>query len=120
MLVYPDTAPPTFRVTNTVDRDGYNEHLISMLSHTGTHIDSPRHMLEGGKSLDQFPIDQFTGRAMVIDCRGKNEISLNFLQRFKSKIASIDFVLFFTGWQDRWNTKGYFEDCPIPAGEAAL
>ena len=48
MLVYPDTAPPTFEVTNTVDQDGYNEHLISLLSHTGTHIDSPRHMLEGG------------------------------------------------------------------------
>jgi len=75
MLVYPDTTPPTFEVTNTVDRDGYREHHISMQSHTGTHIDAPRHILRDGRSLDKFPLDQFIGRAMVIDCRGRNEIS---------------------------------------------
>jgi kynurenine formamidase len=120
MLVYPDTAPPTFQVTNTVEKDGYNEHLISMLSHTGTHVDAPRHMLKGGKPLDQFPLDKFTGRAMIIDCRGRDEISLDFLQPFESKIASVEFVLFYTGWQHRWNTGSYFDNCPIPTKEAAI
>ena len=120
MLVYPDTAPPTFQVTNTVEKDGYNEHLISMLSHTGTHVDAPRHMLKGGKPLDQFPLDKFIGRAMVIDCRGRNEISFDFLQSFEDKIAEVEFVLFYTGWQDRWNTDGYFANCPIPTKEAAV
>jgi len=120
MLVYPDTAPPTFQVTNTVDRDGYNEHLISMLSHTGTHIDAPRHILQDGKSLDKFSLDKFIGNAMVIDCRGRNEISLDFLQGFESKIADADFVLFYTGWQQTWNTDSYFDNCPIPTKEAAV
>jgi len=120
MLVYPDTAPPTFEVTNTVDKDGYNEHLISMLSHTGTHVDAPRHMLKDGSSLDQFPLDKFIGRVMIIDCRGRNEISLDFLQSFESKIAEVEFVLFYTGWQDRWNTESYFANCPIPTMEAAI
>jgi len=120
MLVYPDTAPPTFQVTNTVEKDGYNEHLISMLSHTGTHVDAPRHMLKGGKPLDQFPLDKFIGRAMVIDCRGRNEISFDFLQSFKDTIAKVEFVLFYTGWQQRWNTERYFANCPIPTKEAAL
>jgi kynurenine formamidase len=119
MLVYPDTTPPTFEVTNTVVKDGYREHQISMLSHTGTHIDAPSHILQHGRSLDQFPVDKFIGCAMVIDCRGRNEISLEFLQSFEPKIAEVDFVLFHTGWQDKWNTLGYFEDCPIPAKEAA-
>ena len=96
MPVYPDTAPPTFEVTNAVDKDGYREHQISMLSHTGTHIDSPYHIFQDGKSLDQFPLDKFIGKAMVIGCRGRNEISLEYLQTFESKIAEVDFILFFT------------------------
>ena len=120
MLVYSDTTPPTFEVTNTVDKDGYREHHISMLSHTGTHIDAPRHIMRDGKSLDQFPLDKFIGSAMVIDCRGRNDISLDFLQTFESRITEVEFVLFYTGWQQRWNTESYFDNCPIPTKEAAV
>jgi arylformamidase len=120
MLVYPDTATPAFDITNVVDKHGYREHLISMLSHTGTHIDAPSHILQDGRSLDQFPVDKFVGSAMVIDCRSRNEISLEYLQTLESNIAGVDFILFFTGWQNKWNTSAYFEDCPIPTKEAAL
>jgi len=106
MLVYPDTTPPTFQVTNTVGKNGYNEHQISMLSHTGTHIDAPRHILQDGKSLDKFPLDKFIGSAMLIDCRGRNEISLEFLKTFENRITNVDFILFFTGWQDRFAHQG--------------
>ena len=119
ITVYPDTAPPTFEVTNTVDKDGYREHQISMLSHTGTHIDSPAHVYQDGRTLDQFPMDKFIGEAMVVDCRGRNEINLDYLQTYADIIAEVDFVLFFTGWQHKWNTAGYFEDCPVPTTEAA-
>ena len=30
-----------------------------------------------------------------------------------------DFILFFTGWQFKWNTPAYSEDSPTPASEAA-
>ncbi len=119
MAVYPDSVPPAFDVTNTVGKDGYREHQISMLSHTGTHIDAPCHILEHGRSLDQYPLDKFIGSAMVIDCRGRIDIGLDFLQPFESKIAEIDFVLLYTGWQDKWNTIAYMADCPIPTSEAA-
>ena len=119
MQVYPDTAPPSFEVTNTIYKDGYTEHRISMLSHTGTHIDAPRHILQDGKPLDKFPLDKFIGRAVVIDCLGRDEISLDYLQHFEDKIAAVEFILFFTGWQSRWNTEKYFENCPAPTREAA-
>jgi arylformamidase len=120
ITVYPDTAPPSFEVTNTVEKDGYSEHRILMLSHTGTHIDAPCHILHKAKSLDHFPMDKFIGKAIVIPCQGKSEISREYLLTFESKIAEVDFVLFFTGWQYRWNTKSYFADCPIPTREAAI
>ena len=119
ITVYPDTAPPTFEVKNTIEKDGYREHQISMLSHTGTHIDAPCHILQGAKSLEQFPPDKFFGKAVIIDCRGRKDISVAFLSMFQDKIAGVDFVLLFTGWENRWNTKSYFDDCPIPTTEAA-
>ena len=117
--VYPDTVAPTFEVSNTVAKDGFTEMQMTMASHTGTHIDAPCHILQGARSLDQFPVDRFIGKAIVIPCRGRNEISLEYLQTFEKKIAGVDFILFYTGWQEKWGTSGYFDDCPIPTGAAA-
>lgn len=117
--VYPDTVGPKFEVLNTVEKSGFAELKMTMVLHSGTHIDAPCHILKNTKSLDQFPVDKFIGRAIVIPCQGKKEIDLKYLQTFEDKIAHIDFILFFTGWQYKWNTKDYFENNPIPTIEAA-
>ncbi|MBN2693827.1 cyclase family protein [bacterium] len=49
-----------------IDRDGFKTSLISMTTHTGTHIDSPAHFLKNGKTLDQYPPEKFCGRGHVI------------------------------------------------------
>jgi kynurenine formamidase len=119
MTVYPGTPCPEFNPVSNIASDGYAEHLISMVSHTGTHIDAPCHVLENAKSLDQFAVDKFTGLAMVIDCRGNEEISREFLLKFEKVISGIDFILFYTGWQFKWETEQYFTDCPTLTAEAA-
>jgi arylformamidase len=119
MTVYPDTVPPRFEVLNTVDVSGFAELKMTMVLHTGTHIDAPCHVLKNKKSLDRFPADKFIGLAMVIPCPDQEEIGLGFLRTFEEQIAGVDFLLFFTGWQHRWNTRAYFEDCPTPTQEAA-
>ena len=68
MPVYPGTEPPSLTVANTYERDMFKETLISMYSHTGTHIDPPAHIIEGRTTLDAFPASQFIGQALVIDC----------------------------------------------------
>lgn len=120
ITVYPGTTGPTFEVFNTVEKDGFAELNMTMVLHSGTHIDAPCHILKNKKSLDEFPIDKFIGQAIVIPCRDKTEISLEYLQPFEDQIKQIDFILFFTGWQDKWNTKAYFDDAPVPTEKAAL
>jgi kynurenine formamidase len=117
--VYPGTFPPVFEIMNTVEKDGFTELKMSTVLHVGTHIDAPTHMIAGARSIDQFPIDKFFGKAMVIPCHHKKEIDLSFIQTYEDRIAQIDFILFFTGWEDKWNTKGYFQDCPTLTREAA-
>ncbi|MEI7663585.1 MAG: hypothetical protein WCK34_15360 [Bacteroidota bacterium] len=84
MPVYPDTAPPSFDFTNTVVKDGPGTSSVDALPYRNPYR-RPCHILSQGRSLDQFPVDKFTGSAMVIDCRGRDEISLEYLQKFESK-----------------------------------
>lgn len=35
--------------------------------HGGTHLDAPRHFVEGNKSVDELDLDQLMGEAVVID-----------------------------------------------------
>jgi kynurenine formamidase len=117
--VYPDTMAPSFEVLNTVERNGFAELKVTMVLHTGTHIDAPCHMLKYSKSLNQFPIDKFIGKAIVIPCLHKTEIDLMYLQTFEGRITQVEFLLFYTGWQNKWNTRAYFDDCPTLNREAA-
>ena len=119
ITVYPDTVGPKFEAINTVAEHGFAELQMTMVLHSGTHIDAPCHILGNTKSLSDFSVDKFMGTAIVIACQHKEEIDLAYLKTFEHLIAQVDFILFFTGWQYKWNSDAYFEDCPLLTKEAA-
>ncbi len=118
ITVFPGTDKPIFE---EIDIEGYSEKKITMFSHTATHMDAPRHILKNTKSLDDFTIDKFIGKGIVIDCRalqGKT-ISLSFLKKYESKIKNAEFILLNSGWSLKWKTENYFNDFPTLTEEAA-
>ena len=119
ITVYPDTVGPKFESLNNVDKHGFAEMKVEMVLHSGTHIDAPCHILKDTKSLDQFPLDKFIGKAIVIPCHDRKEIDVEFLKPYEKKISMVDFVLFYTGWQENWKTEKYYNNCPTPTQEAA-
>lgn len=120
MPVFPGTEKPIFLPANTIEKDGFKETKFSMYSHTGTHIDAPSHMLEGGKFLEELEIRHFIGKAIVLDFSNiKNkEISKEDLLKYENKLKDLDFVLLMTGWSKYWNSDEYFEDFPFLSEEA--
>jgi len=46
---------------------GYNTTNLHLYSHSGTHMDAPLHFLEGGATIDRWPLAQLVGPAHVID-----------------------------------------------------
>jgi arylformamidase len=121
MTVYPDTVSPIFERANTIEKDGFLEHKITMSSHTGTHIDAPSHILVQGAQLDDFGAGYFIGKACVIevcDLAG-GEIPKDVLIKNRRKLAEIDFLLFHTGWNEHWGTERYFMDYPVLEAESA-
>ncbi|MCC7401053.1 MAG: cyclase family protein [Chitinophagaceae bacterium] len=118
ITVYPGTLGPRFEAGNTIEKDGFAELIITMCTHTGTHMDAPSHIIKGARSLDQFPVEKFIGKGTVVDCTEVDAIELNFLKSRIKNLNGIDFILFYTGWQNKWNTPGYFDPFPTLTTEA--
>ena len=121
MPVYPGTNPPSLSCANTYENDGFKETLLSMFSHTGTHIDPPAHIFKDKATLDSFQASQFVGSALVIDCRSLKdgeEISLDMIKKYGDKAERAEFLLFNLGWDKRWGTPEYFGDYPCLSHDA--
>jgi kynurenine formamidase len=122
MPVYPGTEKPKLEVSNTYEKHGFKETLLTMLSHTGTHMDSPAHLFSHRSTLDSFSVDHFVGKGLVIDCSDLLEgqrITMNYIERVKEKADKAEFILFYTGWDSRWGTNSYFGDYPYITEEVA-
>ena len=119
MPVYPGTEPPTLSPANTYEKDGFKETLLSMYSHTGTHMDAPAHLFGHCRTLDVLPADQFVGTAAVIPCTDVGEggrITMEHVSR-NPNARQADFLLFHTGWGKHWGTPEYFGDYPCVTAE---
>jgi arylformamidase len=119
ITVFPGTPAPKITQLSTIENNGYAELMLTMCTHTGTHIDAPSHMVKGAKSLDQLPPHKFTGRAIAIPCHNRESIDLHYLKTFERRIPEVRFILFHTGWQEKWKTKAYFEGYPTLTEDAA-
>ena len=117
MPVYPGTEQPKLTTACTIEAVGYRETLLHMFSHTGTHMDAPAHMLLDGAALDSYGADKFAGTAVVVDCRGRESITLPLLQSYD--LSGVDFVLFCTGWDKKWGSPDYYEGFPCLTADAA-
>ena len=71
MLTYPgDPVVSLTRVEDMGAGDPGNLSILSMSTHTGTHIDPPLHFVADGAPIDRVPLDASIGEATVVDMRG--------------------------------------------------
>ncbi len=144
MPLFPGTPVPKFNVKYTVESDGFREMEIAFYSHTGTHLDTPAHVLRKGKTLEEFGVDRFLGPGLVLDFSrisgGKITLEIfeqelnQSLARLKGRrnnssdeeavsdeelLAAIEYLLFYTGWDKKWGTDSYFFGAPVLSEAAA-
>lgn len=120
MPVYPGTLGPKFHPGSTYEKDGFKETVLTMFTHTGTHMDPPAHLYGGRTTLDQFPVEQFVGKGLVIDCSHLKEgqqITMKEIEKHQLSADEAEFLLFYTGWDKYWGTERYFGDYPYLSDE---
>jgi arylformamidase len=67
MMRYPGN--PEIRVTphqRIAEGGSTNVSLLSLGSHTATHVDAPKHLFDGGAGVDELPLERLTGPAVVL------------------------------------------------------
>lgn len=95
MVVWPGDAP--FQRSNTlqISQGGAcNLSQISCSVHIGTHMDAPRHYLEGGAGIETMPIAATVGRARVVEINDPESIRIEELEQHH--LTKGDRVLFKT------------------------
>ena len=66
-VVYPGNPPIHIELQQDMSRGGSsNVSLLSIGSHTGTHVDAPLHMVPDGGGVDTLPLDALIGPAIVL------------------------------------------------------
>ncbi len=115
MMVFPGDIPPSVKKGATMEENGWRTTLLSFTSHTGTHMDAPSHMMPDGKSLDRLPNETFFGFGLVVDVRGcaGRRIELADIKVSSSMLSEADFILFRTGWSEKWGTEDYLKGYPV-------
>lgn len=67
MQVFPGDPEPSIEKICTLEEEGFALSLLSMGSHTGTHVDAPSHILNNGLPVDKLELENLIGTALVLD-----------------------------------------------------
>lgn len=121
MPVFPGTEPPRLDDAYTIERNGFAEKMLHLVSHTGTHIDAPGHILPGALRLDGMTAGRFLGPGVVLDAaavRGRR-VEIGDLRGYEPRLRKAEFALLHTGWDRHWGAPEYFAPYPVLAPEAA-
>lgn len=121
MPVWPGTPGPEFLPLAAISTDGFAEQSFRLSSHTGTHIDAPAHIFEGGATLDRYEPAGFFGRIAVVDARetAGSLIEMSHLLRCAEAIGQAEFVLLHTGFSRYWGEEVYGRSYPVLEESAA-
>jgi arylformamidase len=118
MHSYP--GDPVLRVepARRIERgDVCNLSLLTMGSHTGTHVDAPYHFLPDGPRLGDVPLDRMVGEALVADLRGRAAIDAAALAAVPLRAGDILLCQTDNSW--RWEAAGFQRDFTYLTEDAA-
>jgi arylformamidase len=123
MPTYPGDEPASFELLNSHEKDGYQVMKIKAITHSGTHLDAPAHLIADGATIDKMPVLKFYGKGVVLDCSAveqNSEIGLKYFIQNEKHIANADFVLVYTGWNKYWGNNKYYADYPVISTNSAI
>lgn len=111
--VFPGDPSPIILTITTIREHGYYGNLVQLSEHTGTHVDSPAHFIEGALTIDKVPLEKFMGRGVVVDATGLSPralITREFLEEalYGKKVGRGCVLLIMTGYDVRAGTPDWF------------
>ncbi|HUH13096.1 MAG TPA: cyclase family protein [Longimicrobiales bacterium] len=107
----------------------YSAFTYSSPEHGGTHLDAPIHFARGRRAVDEIPLEQLIGPAVVLDVSAQAEadadyrLTLDDVRAFEASHGEIPrgaIVLLRTGWDARWPDPGAYLGADTPGDASNL
>lgn len=122
IMTFPVHWHPVVEITQLgrFEVEGRETRKLVMGTHTGTHVDAPRHFVRGGRTIENTSLDLYYGPARVLDFSDlpdKFEITSSMIQ---DRVGA-DFpprLLFRYDWERRLNNLEYYSHHPYLSEEA--
>lgn len=111
MPVYPGDEETVLLQSNSMDKDGYTNHLMTINMHAGTHIDGPMHLVDSSLYMSGFPLDTFIGDGCLLDV--SNEAAIQYKEEYEHLIGPRQIVVLYTGHSQYYGQPQYFTDYPV-------
>ena len=81
MVVWPGDTPVEITPTSRISEGaGSNVSVLRLSTHAGTHVDPPRHFIEGGGTVDRLPLDALIGECFVCEVMDTPAIRVEHLE----------------------------------------
>jgi kynurenine formamidase len=100
----PAHPPVKSEILKDHPESGWRVELLTLASHTGSHVDAPLHKIAGGASLDDIPLESWCGPAFIADLRGiaaDARIGADMLSAKLPADLADRIVLLCTGWGEK-------------------
>jgi kynurenine formamidase len=111
--IVPDVSIETIA---TVKKNEFFASRITVASISGTYLEAGSHILEDGKTLDEYGVEDFIKPATLIRLpkqAGKAMIGADLLETHApANIPRGRALIVETGWWSRWNTPGFVLESP--------
>lgn len=90
-------------------------------THTGTHLDAPRHFIPGGETADMLSLDTLIGPAFVLDFSNSHPLQELDMKDFKRQLGSRrpERLIMRFDWSDHWGKMKFYTDHPFISQDAA-
>jgi kynurenine formamidase len=115
----------------TLNDTGWLSYLWVFVEHSGTHVDAPIHVLEGGTPVDKVPLSTYVAKGAVLDMTNKkprsliteDDVQVGLKEAgLQGKVGKGWVLLINTGWSSKAMTPEWLEypELTVPACKAIV
>jgi len=112
---------PEIRRVSSIEVDNINVTHASLLVHSGTHVDAPRHFFPDGESITDISLDRFVGDGLVVsvDRQAGEEIPAADVVPQVEAFGPSAMLCLHTGWDKRYADPEDYRQYPYLSLELA-
>lgn len=123
--LWPGDPQVAFNEMATMEKDGYYLRSFAIGEHSATHMNAPNSFHAEGQGIDAYQPGSLVRPAVVIDVRERVGDNADYVitvedilawERQHGELAPGTVALFYTGWQERWETPEAFMNADAEGG----